>query len=163
HFLITTHIRPDGDGLGSVQALADVLERQGKSVKRVIASVLPSRYEFLDPEHRIEHFQPPGDAYRSCDAVIVLDTCTWGQLGDMAPFIRQLPVDKVVIDHHVTQDELGATRFVDVTAEAVGRLVYEAIQALGVPLRPPAAEGLFVALAMDTGWFRHSNTSAATL
>jgi phosphoesterase RecJ-like protein len=162
-FLLTTHIRPDGDGLGSVQALADVLERRGKTVQRVIASVMPPRYDFLDPEHRIERYQEPGDAYRGCDALIVLDTGTWGQLGDLAPFIRQLPVEKVVIDHHVTQDDLGATRFVDVTAEAVGRLTYEAIQALGGPLPPSAANSLFTALAMDTGWFRHSNTSAATM
>src|SRR5262245_51706508 len=87
-FLITTHIRPDGDGLGSVQALADVLERQDRTVHRVIASVLPARYDFLDPEQRIERFHEPGDAYRACDAVIVLDTGTWGQLGDLANFIR---------------------------------------------------------------------------
>jgi phosphoesterase RecJ-like protein len=77
--------------------------------------------------------------------------------------IRQLPAEKVVIDHHVTQDDLGATRFVDVTAEAVGRLVHQAIHALGVPVRPAAASALFTALAMDTGWFRHSNTTAATM
>src|SRR5205814_2078847 len=57
---------------------------------------------------------------------------------------------------------LGAVRFVDPSAEATGRLVYEAIRALRVPVSSRAAEALFAALAMDTGWFRHSNTTPAT-
>ena len=48
-FLLTTHVRPDGDGLGSMLALADVLESQGKSARLVVASSLPPRYDFLDP------------------------------------------------------------------------------------------------------------------
>ena len=69
---------------------------------------------------------------------------------------------KVVIDHHLTQDDLGALRLVDTSAEATGRLVFEAAAALGVPLSEFAANNLFIALAMDTGWFRHSNTTPAT-
>jgi len=68
----------------------------------------------------------------------------------------------VVIDHHLTQDDLGGLRLVDCSAEATGRLVHEAITALGGPLTPESAHGLFVALAMDTGWFRHNNTTPAT-
>jgi len=93
---------------------------------------------------------------------IVLDTGTWNQLGDFGPFLKSLNVAKAVIDHHVSQDDLGAARFIDTTAEATGRLVYEAIQALGAPLPERAASMLFVALAMDTGWFRHGNTTPAT-
>jgi phosphoesterase RecJ-like protein len=68
----------------------------------------------------------------------------------------------VVIDHHQTQDDLGGERFVDTTAEATGRLAFEAIVALGGPLTESSATNLFVALAMDTGWFRHSNSTPAT-
>jgi phosphoesterase RecJ-like protein len=92
----------------------------------------------------------------------VLDTGTWNQLGAFADFLRPLPAARAVIDHHLTQDDLGALRLVDTTAEATGRLVYEAGRALGVPLAPRAAHCLFVALATDTGWFRHKNTTAAT-
>jgi len=56
----------------------------------------------------------------------------------------------------------GAVRFVDTTAEATGRLVFEAISALGVKLTARMADLLFAALAMDTGWFRHANTTPAT-
>jgi len=71
-----------------------------------------------------------------------------------------LSCPRVVIDHHITQDDLGAVRLVDVSAEATGRLVYEAVTALGVPPSADAAHCLFVALAMDTGWFHHANTTA---
>ncbi len=160
--LLTTHIRPDADGLGSQLALAEILETMGKQVQPVIASTWPPRYDFLDPDKRIQRFRPPGDAFRQTDAVIILDTGTWNQLGDFGPFLKTLPVPKLVIDHHLSQDDLGAVRLVDTTAEATGRLVFEAIAALGQPLTELAANRLFVALAMDTGWFRHPNTTSAT-
>jgi phosphoesterase RecJ-like protein len=161
-FLITTHVRPDGDGLGSMLALAEVLRQHGKETQLVIASSLPPRYRFLDPENRIQVFAPPGDAWRKADIAIVLDTGTWNQLASFAPFLRGLTVPRVVIDHHQTQDDLGALQLINATAEATGRLVYEAILALGGPLSATAAGYLFVALAMDTGWFRHSNATAPT-
>jgi phosphoesterase RecJ-like protein len=161
-FLMTTHVRPDGDALGSMLALADVLQQQGKSSRMVVASSIPPRYDFLDPGRRVRRFEPPGDEYRDAEAVIVVDTGAWGQLGDFGTFLRSLTVPKVVIDHHVTQDDLGAVRLVDTAAEATGRLVFEATSALGGPVSADAAQALFVALAMDTGWFRHSNTTPAT-
>jgi phosphoesterase RecJ-like protein len=161
-FLLTTHVRPDGDGLGSMLALADALQQQSKTVQMVVASALPPRYDFLDPAKRIHRFELPGEAYREAEVAVVLDTGTWNQLGDFGTFLRPLAIPRVVIDHHPTQDDLGATRFVDTTAEATGRLAYEAITALGVPLSPESAHRLFVAVAMDTGWFRHDNTTPAT-
>src|SRR4029077_7100314 len=89
-FLLTTHVRPDGDGLGSMLALADVLEQRGKAVQMVVASVLPPRYDFLDPARRIRRFDLPGEEYRSAEMAIVLDTGTWNQLGDFGTFLRQL-------------------------------------------------------------------------
>jgi bifunctional oligoribonuclease and PAP phosphatase NrnA len=160
-FLLTTHVRPDADGLGSVLALGEALEALGKNVRRVIPSVMPPRYSFLDPTGSVEVFAP-GDAYRDRDAIVVMDTGTWNQLADVGPFVRESPAEKVVIDHHRTQDDLGATRFVDVTAEATGRLAYEAIAALGVPLTRSMAHNLFAAVATDTGWFRHPNATEPT-
>ncbi len=160
--LLTTHVRPDGDGLGSQLALAEALRAQGKQVRLVIASKYPPRYDFLDPDRTIERFEPPGAAWRDTDMVLILDTGTWNQLGDFGPFLRELSCAKAVIDHHLTQDDLGAVRFVDTTAEATGRLAYELIRALGAPLSERAAQMLFVALAMDTGWYRHNNTAPET-
>lgn len=161
--LLMTHIRPDADGLGSQLALADALTAIGKTPRVVIASRLPPRYAFLDsPKGVIEEFRLPGENFRAVDAVIVMDTGTWNQLGDFGPFLQNLAVPKAVVDHHRTQDDLGAERFVDTTAEATGRLAYEIIRALGAPISPRAAHHMFMALALDTGWFRHPNTTAET-
>ncbi|HEY1380230.1 MAG TPA: bifunctional oligoribonuclease/PAP phosphatase NrnA [Gemmataceae bacterium] len=160
-FLLTTHVRPDCDGLGSMLALGEALEALGKQVVRVIPSPMPPKYGFLDPTGVVEVFAPSA-RYRDCDAIIVLDTGTWNQLADVGPFVRESPAEKVVIDHHRTQDDLGAARFVDVTAEATGRLAHEAIAALGVPLTKTMAHHLFAAVATDTGWFRHPNATKPT-
>src|SRR5438874_12967378 len=84
-FLLTTHVRPDGDGLGSMLALAETLEALGKQTRLVVASTLPPRYRFLDPVGKVTRFSAdPG--LRQTDAVMVLDTGTWNQLEDFGPF-----------------------------------------------------------------------------
>src|SRR5471032_2256334 len=88
-FLLMTHVRPDGDALGSELALAAALRQQGKFVRTVIASAMPPRYRFLDPDGtKIERFVPPGDGFRIVDAIIIVDTGTWSQLGDFGPFLK---------------------------------------------------------------------------
>src|SRR5256714_13808402 len=71
-FLLTTHVRPDGDGLGSMLALADALEQLGKQCRQVIMSVLPPRYRFLDPRQRIPNFELAGDTLRAAALIRVL-------------------------------------------------------------------------------------------
>jgi bifunctional oligoribonuclease and PAP phosphatase NrnA len=162
-FLIMTHVRPDGDAIGSQVGLACAIRQLGKSARIVVASNLGPRYEFLNPGgNRIERFVPPGDAYEDVDAIIVIDTGTWNQLGDFAPYMKSRKVGKAVIDHHRTQDDLGGLAFVDTSAEAAGRLAYEATMALGVPVTAEAADAMFMALATDTGWFRHASTTPKT-
>ncbi len=165
-FLVTTHVRPDGDALGSEVGMAGLLRQKGKDVRVVNSSPTPPRYDFLDPNSTLfEHFGSGVDLSRLADrqVVIILDLSSWNQLGDMAQFIRDFPGPRVVIDHHVSQDDLGATVFKDSTAEATGILVMRAIPDLGGTLTPEVATGLLTAIAMDTGWFRHSNTQAGTL
>src|SRR4051812_13865834 len=87
-FLLTTHVRPDGDGLGSMLALAVALEQRGKVVHTVVASAIPMRYDFLDPGRRISRFELPGEAYRDAETAVVLDTGAWNQLGDFGTFLR---------------------------------------------------------------------------
>jgi len=161
-FLLTTHTRPDADGLGSVQAVAEALESLGKTVHRVVPSRIPPRYEFIDPKRQIEVFSGVNERLLASDAIMVLDTGTWNQLADVGAVLKAGRAEIVVVDHHRTQDDLGAQRFVDVTAEATGRLACEIIDALELKLTPTMADNLFAALAMDTGWFRHSSTTPYT-
>jgi bifunctional oligoribonuclease and PAP phosphatase NrnA len=165
-FLVTTHVRPDGDALGSEVGMAGLLRQRGKDVRVVNSSPTPPRYAFLDPDQTLfEWFgtgvKPAQLADR--EVAIILDLSSWNQLGDMAELIRRFPGPRAVIDHHVSQDDLGATVFKDSTAEATGILVMSAFPAVGGHLTPEIAQGLFTAIAMDTGWFHHSNTRSGTL
>ncbi len=160
--LMTTHIRPDADGLGAMRGLAEGLESIGKQVRMTVASIMPPRYNFLNSDQRVERFNLPGEEFRATDLIIVLDTGTRNQLGDFATFLDSMTVPKIVIDHHPTQDPIATLRLVDTSAEATGRLAYEALRALGSKVTPRMASALFAAVAMDTGWFRHSNATAAT-
>ncbi len=159
--LLMTHIRPDADGMGAQLALHDALTALGKKPRVAIASKLLPRYAFLDPKRAvIEDFKPA--AFADCDCVVVLDTGTWNQLGDFGKWLQASPLPRAVVDHHRTQDDLGGLQMVDIEAEATGRLAYEIIRALGAPLSASAAHYLFMAIATDTGWFRHPNATAAT-
>src|SRR5262249_45333760 len=120
-FVLLTHVRPDGDALGSQFGMADLLEQLGKSARLVIASRFPERYHFMDPDKRIERYPPANDCFDWAEAFIVLDTGAWSQLSECGTAMQARDVPKFVIDHHLTQDELGATRHVDVSAEATGR------------------------------------------
>jgi bifunctional oligoribonuclease and PAP phosphatase NrnA len=165
-FLVTTHVRPDGDALGSAVGMVGLLRQKGKDVRAVNASPTPPRYDFLDRDatlfERFMHGARPQDL-ADREVVVILDLSAWNQLGDMADFIRAFPGRRLVIDHHVSSDDLGATMLKDPTAEATGILVMRAIKALGGTFTPEIAIGLFTAIAMDTGWFRHSNTRPGTL
>lgn len=165
-FLLTTHVRPDGDALGSEVGMAGLLRQKGKDVRVVNVSRTPPRYDFLDPDGTLfEHFGALGDRARLADreVLVILDLSAWSQLGDMAGWVRDFPGQRIVIDHHVSQDDLGATFLKDTTAEATGSLVVQATRALGGTFTPEVSTGLLTAIAMDTGWFRHPNTTPSTL
>jgi len=163
-FLLTSHVRPDCDALGSELGLAHILESLGKDVLIVNADATPPNLAFIDPDHRIRQLGREIQAaeLESREVILVLDTSAWLQLGAMGQLLRALPGRRIVIDHHVSEDDLGATSFKDPTAEATGRLVVEAADQLGAALTPAAAAPLFAALATDTGWFRFPSTSGRT-
>jgi phosphoesterase RecJ-like protein len=164
-FLLVCHVRPDCDALGSELAMAGVLEKLGKDVLPVNDFAIPPTLAFLDPQGKVKQLgkdvtpEQLGDR----EVIVVLDTTAWIQLGKMADVIRRSKAIKTVLDHHVSGDDLGAELFKNTSAEATGRLVVEAADALGVVLTPEIAEPAFAAVATDTGWFRFSSTTAGTL
>ena len=165
-FLVTSHVRPDGDALGSSIGMWGILKHFGKDVRVINVSQVPPRYDFLDPDGSvIGHYGTTVHPAELADrqALIIVDLSSWGQLGDLADFVREFPGPRLIIDHHVSQDDLGATVLKDTTAEACGTLILDAARALDVPVSPQMATALFTAIAMDTGWFRHPSTSPATL
>lgn len=163
-FLLTTHVRPDCDALGSTLAMAEILRLLGKEVWIVNGYAIPPGLRFLDPEGRL--LQLDSDVslrgIEPVDVVMILDTSAWAQLGHVKQLIDETRAVRVVIDHHVSGDHLDAELFKDSSAEATGRLVVEAADALGIALTPQMATQLFAALATDTGWFRFASTTPRT-
>jgi bifunctional oligoribonuclease and PAP phosphatase NrnA len=162
-FILTSHMRPDCDAIGSELAMAHALRSLGKEVRIVNGDGVPPHIAFIDPDHDVKVLGDdvsPGDL--KCDVHIVLDTSAWGQLGPLADVLRHTTARKVVIDHHVSEDDLGAITFKDTNAEATGRLVLEASDALGVMTTPAMAAAMFAAIATDTGWFRFNSVTAST-
>ncbi len=163
-FLLTSHIRPDCDALGSELGMAGVLDALGKDVLIVNAQKTPPNLEFIDPDRRLKALGvdvQPHDL-EACEVVIILDTSAWAQLGTMADVVRSTHAHKLVVDHHLGEDDMGAELFKNPQAEATGRLVLEIARHLGVRLTPEIAKPLFAAIATDTGWFRFGSTTGTT-
>lgn len=164
-FLVTSHIRPDCDALGSALGMALVLESLDKQVRIVTGDPVPPNLAFIDPDQRIEHLggDVTLDQLSEIEVMMVLDTSAWAQLGPMGDVLRADRKIKMVLDHHVSEDDLGAAYFKNTTAEATGRLVAEAASELGVPLTAEIATPLFAAQATDTGWYRFKSTTGDAL
>ncbi|MGC1273020.1 MAG: bifunctional oligoribonuclease/PAP phosphatase NrnA [Planctomycetaceae bacterium] len=164
-FILTSHVRPDADAIGSELGMAALLDQMGKRVRIINPSGMPAHLEFLDPNRRILKYSPEGDggSAEDADVHIILDTSAWVQLGDLARILRRTPAKKVIVDHHVSSDDLGADEFKDTTAEATGTLVVQLADALKIDLPVEAAAPLFAAIATDTGWFRFPSTNSETM
>ncbi|MCA9061760.1 MAG: bifunctional oligoribonuclease/PAP phosphatase NrnA [Planctomycetaceae bacterium] len=164
-FLITTHVRPDADALGSEIGMKAILEALGKTVHIINASAPPANLQFLIPDQNVQKLNT--DVVRAnvpvVDVILVVDTCAWQQLGSMADVICRMSAKRVVIDHHVSSDDLHATEFKDPTAAATGELVFELAQYLGIRMHEEAANALYAAIATDTGWFRFPSTTPRTM
>ncbi len=164
-FVISSHVRPDGDALGSELGLAMLLDQWGKQVRIINPSESPKNLKFLDPEGRILKLGDGVTVESACDADVhlVVDTSAWNQLPEISDVLRRTAAKKVIIDHHVSADDLGADEYKDSAAAATGVLITEFIQYCGEFFTPPQATALFTAIATDTGWFRFPNTDSRTL
>jgi riboflavin kinase/FMN adenylyltransferase len=161
--LIVTHARPDGDGLGSMAALAAAARAAGKSASLLLPDRLPARYEFLFPQERpagVERFAELADA---ADLLVVVDTCAFSQLDGLEEGLRARQSKTVVIDHHATAERVGAAQWLDSSAAAAGVMVCEVLEALGWPAGRDVAENLMIAITFDTGWLHFANTDARCL
>ncbi|MFM7055868.1 MAG: DHH family phosphoesterase [Planctomycetota bacterium] len=164
-FLITSHVRPDADALGSELGLRFILQSLGKTVSIWNGSAPPANLEFMDPDNTIRQYA--GSASKAdvpvVEVILVVDTSAWQQLGGMSDVIRASAARRVVIDHHVSADRLDAVEFRDTQAAATGELIHELAESLGLRFDTTTANVLYAAIATDTGWFRFPSTTARTM
>jgi phosphoesterase RecJ-like protein len=164
-FVISSHVKPDADAIGSEVGLAILLAHRGKRVRIVNTSPTPPHLQFLDPARRVEQLGT-GDtleAVRLAEVHLIVDTSSWSQLSEVGVAMKRSTATRVVIDHHVSADDLGALEFKDPTREATGALIVDLAETLGWDIGPEAATALFAAVATDTGWFRFASTTSETM
>ena len=158
-FLLTTHEGPDGDALGSLLAMHQLLGQLGKDSVMFLAAKefpLPIEYRFL-PLEEVFH-EPPADM---ADRVVVFLDC--GNIDRMPlDFLRDDGVRMINIDHHHDNTRFGDANLVDTEASSTAEIVYDLTCQLGVDLTPEMASAIYVGLVTDTGRFMYENTNADT-
>lgn len=167
NFLITTHVNPDGDGLGCEMALLYFLKKLGKSAVVMNVSKTPSNYRFLDPENQFLIFdgENPGHIQKilGADVILICDMNNADRLRAMREYVLQSRAIKIVIDHHLEAQDFADYYLIDVDVPASGEIVYKLIKSFDwVEIDEKIATGLYTAIMTDTGSFRFPRTDSET-
>src|SRR5947209_3240356 len=157
-FAILSHVRPDGDALGSQLALGLSLQELGKEVVIWNEDGMLEKYRFMAGGERLT--RPPAEP-QDFDVAIALDTATQNRLGTAEAAVRNAKL-WINIDHHPSNPEYGDLVFIDPNSPATGQILFELMCAAEMPVTSPIAENLFVAISTDTGSFQYPNTTART-
>ncbi len=161
--VITTHIFPDADGIGSQIALCMALQKLGKNAICVNEKKLFDRYKYLDPQDVIisydEYLENP---FKEIDLFIVADTNSLPRIGKNTQELVMSSKDLLFIDHHPCARELEAIHCIDTTMAATGELVGNLILGLGVELTKEMSLALYTAILIDTSSFRYPTVSGDT-
>jgi len=156
--VLTTHVNPDGDALGSELALASAWTASGASVAIINCSSTPFVYRFLDPTSSIRVYDAGRDdpVIADADLLLVVDTNHPDRLRCMETSFSAATGTKVCIDHHLDPAPFAAHYLVDPEATSTGEILYHLlIRWLGAPLSPVVATALYCAIMTDTGSFRY--------
>ncbi len=154
-FLVATHMRPDGDAVGSVLAMTFVLKKIGKHADPCCQDAIPPGFEFLAGAELISHEAPSVSDY---DAAILVDCGELSRVGSLADAILQIPF-LINIDHHISKEPFGNVSWVESAASSTCEMLYDLSMALGISLDSEIASQLYTGLLTDTGSFRFSNTN----
>ena len=160
-FVLSTHVNPDGDGLGSEVALGLYLKGLGKDVTVFNDGPAPHNFAFLERLLPLESFTTPERAeqvFAGAEVLVVLDMQNRERLGRVAAYVDRPGLTTAILDHHVGQPAFGQIHVVVPEKAATGELVYDYLKRDPSRLTAPMAEALYTALVTDTGSFRHSNT-----
>lgn len=151
---VLVHAHPDGDTLGSGYALCHALKAVGKRVCVIGEDEIPQSYRFMKEDGDSEDFDP--------EFVVAVDIATVKLMGDCVGERFGERVD-LCIDHHVTNSMYAKNVLLDDTASAASEIIFKLIPLLGAKITPKMAEELYIGVSTDTGCFRYSNVTPATL
>ncbi len=158
-FVILSHVRPDGDAIGSQIALGFSLMAAGKTVYLINDDGLPENLEFMAGSDRIS---VPPELPLDVEVAIALDTGNKPRLGERSLAAASRAGLWLNIDHHVSNPGYGDLNLIDATSPATGQILYRLIRALDLPLPPESRDAIYVAVSTDTGSFQYPSTTAET-
>jgi phosphoesterase RecJ-like protein len=160
-FILTTHINPDGDGLGSEIALAEYLKSIGKQATIINKTPMANNYKFLDPFNEILVYEAAKHQHllEEADVFLILDISDWGRLREVGSFIKESSRQKVCIDHHHCPYPFTEMDVIDSKVSSTGELVFDLLRELGALLNQRIADAIYTCILTDTGSFRFSNTT----
>jgi phosphoesterase RecJ-like protein len=157
--IVTSHVDPEGDSLGSQLALAQILDELGKDVAVVNQDRPPERYAFMPGVDRI--LQTATVASRTFDTGFVVDCASLERIGNVRQRLEGIAV--VNLDHHRSNTRFGTVNHIEPETCASGMIVYQLNERLGLPIDARKATNMYVGIISDTGNFRYSNTSPEVL
>lgn len=156
--MLTTHVLPDGDAIGSLLGLKTALEAMGKNVTAALSDEVPPYLRFLPG---VDSIKPVECLAASFPLAIVLDC---GALDRVGRCVAAVEASHLVIniDHHATNSGFAAINWVNVDSGSTSEMIYALIRQMNLPISPDAATCLFAGISTDTGSFRYSSTNADT-
>jgi len=157
-FVISSHIAPDGDNIGSISALYHILKRMDKDVVVLLGDKTPDKYEFLLNGIKLIR----EDSILKDDTWIVVDSSDESRLGDLAKNIESFKTI-INIDHHTSNTFFGDYNWVETKAAATGELIFGILEEFNIDLSIPICNAIYTALSTDTGSFKYSNTTENTM
>ena len=156
-FAITSHIAPDGDGIGCMFSMAALLKALGKRVTVVCDDPVPVRYRFLGKRwvetRNADKLRP--------ECMIAMECPVLSRTGGTIKFFKTAKYT-INIDHHPGNDEYATVNWVDVKAAATGEMIYRLFKKLKFPLNHDTAQLIYISILTDTGSFRYGNTTPTT-
>ncbi len=158
NFLITSHVNPEGDSIGSLIAMFLVLEKMGKKAVMGISDKVPENLKFLPGADRIRQELDSGF---SPDVAIVLDCPVIERVGWISNFIDESTFI-INIDHHISNSSFANINWVEPDSSSVGEILYELFKKLKVDIDTDIAKAVYTAIITDTGGFNYDNTSKRT-
>jgi phosphoesterase RecJ-like protein len=162
-FILTTHVNPDPDAIGSELALARFLVASGKDALIFNHSATPFNCEFLDPEKTIVQFEATRDSAKilGADVIFILDTNHPDRLESLKPFFLESTAKKVCVDHHLDKAEFADLYLIDESSTATGEILYRLLTSFDdASITKSIAEPLYAAIMTDTGSFRFPKTDS---
>ncbi|MCM8794820.1 MAG: bifunctional oligoribonuclease/PAP phosphatase NrnA [Candidatus Omnitrophica bacterium] len=154
-FMVSSHINPEGDALGSAIALASLLKRMGKHAVLATTGGIPAAFDYLP--RLVPVFSRP-DPRIKAEVSMIVDVPALERVGSMEPLIRRTPL-VVCVDHHVSNQLFADVNWVEPKAAAVGEMIYELYKAFRIKPSREEAYCMYVSLVTDTGSFKYMNTT----